>query len=62
MKGYIKIEAATHEGQESLAVETTLEQVSATDRIQVLYSLCRSLEITPAELRLMAGLLKMLLQ
>lgn len=62
MKGYIKIGDATHEGHESLAVETTLEQVSATDRMQVLYSLCRALEITPAELRLMASLLKMLLQ
>lgn len=58
MKGYIKIEAVTYEGHEDLYVESGLEHVSNIDRMQVLHSLCRSLEITPAELRLMAMLMR----
>lgn len=58
MKGYIKIKAVTYEGHEGLHVETELEHVSNIDRMQVLYSLCRSLEITPAELKLMAMLMQ----
>lgn len=58
MKGYIKIEAVTYEGHEGLYVESGLEHVSNIDRMQVLHSLCRSLEITPAELKLMAMLMQ----
>lgn len=58
MKGYIKIEAAAHEGREGLTIETDLEHVSNMDRMQMLHSLCRSLEITPTELKLMAMLMQ----
>lgn len=58
MKGYIKIEAFTYESHAGLHVETELEHVSNIDRMQVLYSLCRSLEIMPAELKLMAMLMQ----
>lgn len=57
MKGFIKIEAATHDGREGLSVETDLYNVSYMDRLQVLHSVCCALKITPAELKLMAGLI-----
>lgn len=57
MKGYIKIEATTHNGREGLGVETRLEHVSYIDRIQILHSLCCSLHIKPAELRALASLM-----
>ena len=57
MKGYIKIEATTHEGREGLEVQTELEHVSFLDRMQVLHSLCHALHIKPRELKLMADLI-----
>lgn len=57
MKGYIKIESATHEGKEGLSVETKLSDVSSIDRIIVVSGVCDALHITPAELKLMAGLI-----
>lgn len=57
MKGYIKIESATHEGKEGLSIETQLENVSYMDRIVVVNSVCTALRITSEELKLMAGLI-----
>ena len=48
MKGYIKIEATTYEGKES---------VSYMDRIAMINGVCRALHVTPTELKLMAGLI-----
>lgn len=55
MKGFIKIEATTHNGRKGLSAETDLYDVSYMDRLHVLHSMCHALEITPAELKLMAG-------
>ena len=57
MKGYIKIESATCEGEEGLSVKTDLRDVSYMDRIAVINSVCHALHITPTELKLMAGLI-----
>ena len=57
MKGYIKIESTTREGREGLNIETDLWDVSYMDRILVINGVCSALQITPAELKLMAGLL-----
>ena len=57
MKGYIKIEATTYEGKESLSVETGLRDVSYMDRIAMINGVCRALHVTPTELKLMAGLI-----
>ena len=57
MKGYIKIESATHEGKEGLSIETDLRDVSYMDRIAVVNGVCYALHITPTELKLMAGLI-----
>lgn len=57
MKGFIKIEAVTHDGREGLSVETELYNVSHMDRLHVVHSVCCALKITPAELKLMAGLI-----
>lgn len=57
MKGYIKIESATHEGKEGLSVKTDLRDVSYMDRIAVVNSVCHALHITPTELKLMSGLI-----
>lgn len=57
MKGYIKIESATREGEEGLSVETDLRDVSYMDRIAVVNGVCRALHITHTELKLMADLI-----
>ena len=57
MKGYIKIEATTHEGREGLSVQTDLEHVTYMDLLQVLHSLCHSLNIESKELKFMAELI-----
>ena len=57
MKGYIKIEATTHEGREGLSVEAKLRDVSNADCLVVVNGVCNALHITPAELKLMAGLI-----
>lgn len=57
MKGYIKIEATTYEGREGLSVQTDLEHVTYMDRLQVIHSLCHSLNIKPSELKFMAELM-----
>lgn len=57
MKGYIKIEANTYEGKEGLSVDTKLRDVDYIDRIVVVCGVCDALRISPAELKLMAGLI-----
>lgn len=57
MKGYIKIESATHEDKEGLSIHTDLRDVSYMDRIAAVHGVCQALHITPAELKLMAGLI-----
>lgn len=58
MKGYIKIESATHEGKEGLRVETKLRDVSYMDRIVVVHGVCGALRITSEELKLIADLIR----
>lgn len=57
MKGYIKIESATHEGKEGLSIQTDFRDVSYMDRIVVINGVCHALNITPTELKLMAGMI-----
>ena len=57
MKGYIKIEATTYEGKESLRVNTNLRDVDYIDRIVVVSGICDALKITSAELKFMADLI-----
>lgn len=57
MKGYIKIEATTHEGREGFGVQADLEHITYMDRLQVMHSLCYSLNIDPGELKFMAELM-----
>lgn len=45
MKGYIKIEAGTHEGQEGLFVESHIEDASTLDRCILMHSLKKALQI-----------------
>ena len=56
MTGYIKITATTRDGHQGLAVQTDVQNVSLLDRMQVLYSLCRSLRVGPGELKLFMSL------
>lgn len=45
MKGYIKIEAGTHEGQEGLFVGCHIEDVSTMDRCMLMHSLKKALQM-----------------
>lgn len=45
MKGYIKIEAGTHEGQEGLFVDCHIEDASSLDRCILMHSLKKALQI-----------------
>lgn len=45
MKGYIKIEAGTHEGQEGLFVESHIEDASTLDRCILMHSLKNALQM-----------------
>lgn len=45
MKGYIKIEAGTHEGNEGLFVEGHIEDASSLDRFILMHSLRNALQI-----------------
>ena len=45
MKGYIKIEAGTHEGQEGLFVESHIEGASSLDRCILMHSLKNALQM-----------------
>lgn len=45
MKGYIKIEVGTHEGQEGLFVESHIEDASSLDRCILMHSLKKALQM-----------------
>lgn len=45
MKGYIKIEAGTHEGQEGIFVESHIEDASTLDRCILIHSLKNALQM-----------------
>ena len=45
MKGYIKIETGTHEGQEGLIVESHIEDASSLDRCILMHSLKKALQM-----------------
>lgn len=56
MKGYIKIETTTHEGQEGFAVETHVQNLSTVDVIQVLDAVCQTLHVPNNLLQVFASL------
>ena len=45
MKGYIKIEAGTHEGQEGLCVESHIQDASSLDICILMHSLKKALQM-----------------
>ena len=45
MKGYIKIEVGTHEGQEGLIVDCHIEDTSTMDRCMLMHSLKKVLQM-----------------
>lgn len=45
MKGYIKIEAGTHEGQEGLFVESHIQDASSLDICILMHSLKKALQM-----------------
>lgn len=49
MKGYIKIEAGTHEGQEGLFVKSRVKDASTSDKYIFMHSLKKALQITDEE-------------
>lgn len=52
MKGYIKIEAGTHEGKEGLFVEGHIEGASPLDRCILMHSLKNALQMDDTEWKL----------
>lgn len=52
MKGYIKIEVGTHEGQEGLFVEGHIEGASSLDRCILMHSLRNALKMGDMEWKL----------
>ena len=52
MKGYIKIEAGTHEGQEGLFVKSHIEDASSLDRCILMHSLRKALQMDDTEWKL----------
>lgn len=52
MKGYIKIEAGTHEGKEGLFVKGHIEGASSLDRCILMYSLKNALQLDGTEWKL----------
>lgn len=56
MTGYIKITATTRNDCQGLEVMTDIQDVSIMDRMQLLNSLCRSLRVSPSELKLFMSL------
>lgn len=58
MKGFVKIEAVTHNGRSGLAVETDLKGTSKADFIEVLHALCIALNLGPRDLKIMAAMME----
>lgn len=52
MKGYIKIEAGTHEGQEELFVKSHIEDASTLDRCILMHALRNVLQLDDTEWKL----------
>lgn len=52
MKGYIKIEAGTHEGQEGFIVDCHIEDASTVDRCMLMHSLRTALQMDDIEWKL----------
>ena len=52
MKGYIKIEAGTHEGKEGLFVKGHIEGASTLGRCMLMHSLRNALQLDDAEWKL----------
>ena len=52
MKGYIKIEAGTHEGNEGLFVEGYIQGASSLDRCILMHSLKNALQMDDTEWKL----------
>ena len=52
MKGYIKIEAGTHKGQEGLFVESHIECESPLDKCILMHSLKNALQMDDTEWKL----------
>ena len=52
MKGYIKIETGTHEGQEGLIVECHIQGASSLDRCILMHSLKNALQMGDTEWKL----------
>lgn len=49
MKGFVKLEAVTHEGKEVISCECMLKDVSTMDRMQMVHALMRSLQFNKDE-------------
>lgn len=49
MKGYIKIEATTHNGTDGLGVECHLEEVSVDDKLAMVEAVVHALQFDPFE-------------
>lgn len=49
MKGFVKLEAVTHEGKEVISCEGMLEDVSTMDRMQMVHALMHSLQFSKDE-------------
>ena len=58
MKGFVKIEAVTHNGRNGLAVETDLKGISKADFIEMLHALCIALNLGPKDLKIMAAMME----
>ena len=52
MKGYVKIEAGTHEGQEGIFVESHIEDASTLTRCILMHSLKKALHMDDMEWKL----------
>lgn len=52
MKGYIKIEAGTHEGQEGLFVKSHIEGASTFDKYILMHSFRKALQMDDTEWKL----------
>lgn len=49
MKGFVKLEAVTHEGKKGISCECVLKDVSIMDRMQMVHALMHSLQFNKAE-------------
>lgn len=57
MKGYIKIETATHDGQDGLSVECYLAKVSVNDKLAMVEAVMHALQFDHIERLLLLGVI-----